>query len=284
MTDHDILLRVEDLRIRLKTRDGTIEPVRGVSFTLGRERLGIVGESGSGKSLTARALLGLLPRGGETSAAELRLGTTDLLSLRRSQWQRVRGRRISMILQDPRHALHPARSIGSQIVEVLQLHLNLSHSDAWKRAGVLLESVRIRDPERVLKAFPHEVSGGMGQRAMIALMIAAQPDVLVADEPTSALDLTVQNQVLSVLDEQVASRGMGLILISHDLDLVARFCDRILVMYAGQIVEELASGELENAQHPYTRGLLACAPRLAARGSSLPVLTREASWLEDAAA
>jgi len=284
MTTADVLLRVRDLHIRLTAAAGAVTPVRGVSFTLGRERLGIVGESGSGKSLTARSLLGLLPAGGQVSASELRLGNTDLLALKPSAWRQVRGRRIGMILQDPRHALHPVRSIGAQIVEVLQLHRQVGRYEAWERAARLLESVRIRDPERVLNAFPHEISGGMGQRAMIALMIAAEPEVLVADEPTSALDLNVQNQVLSVLDEQVTRRGMGLILISHDLDLVARFCDRILVMYGGRIVEELASSELRHAQHPYTRGLLACVPQLGAQAAALPTLTRDAAWLEGAAA
>jgi len=284
MTHADPLLTVEDLRIRIRSAQGVVEPVRGVTFTLRRERLGIVGESGSGKSLTARSLLGLLPAGGEIAAARLQLGALDLLKLRPHQWRQVRGGRIGMILQDPRHALHPVRSVGSQIVETLQLHLGLGRPQAWARAASLLEAVRIRDPERVLHAHPHEISGGMGQRAMIALMIAAQPDILVADEPTSALDLTVQNQVLAVLDEQVTHRGMGLILISHDLDLVSRFCDRILVMYAGRIVEELAAADLGAARHPYTRGLLACAPRLGQRGTTLPTLTRDATWLEGQAA
>lgn len=272
------LLTVDDLRVRLKTPQSEIEPVRGISFTLGRERLGIVGESGSGKSMTARAILGLLPSAGKVTANKLQLDEIDLRQLRRSQWNRVRGRRIGMILQDPRHALHPVRSIGSQIVEVLQVHLGLSRKVAWQRAAGLLEAVHIRDPERVLRAHPHEISGGMGQRAMIALMVAAQPQVLIADEPTSALDLAVQNQVLSVLDEQVTERGMGLILISHDLDLVARFCDRILVMYAGRIVEELAADCLSAASHPYTRGLLACTPRLGVEAQRLTTLSRAMDW------
>jgi len=256
------LLDVENLRVTLRTAEGPFDAVRGVSFKLGRERLGIVGESGSGKSMTARAILGLLPHGGRLRADRMQLGDADLCDLGDRAWTRIRGKRISMVLQDPRHALNPVKTIGCQIDETLRRHLGLSRRDARARTLTLLDAVHIRDPERVYRAFPHEISGGMGQRAMIALMVAAEPEVLIADEPTSALDLAVQNQVLNVLDEQVVGRGMGLIFISHDLDLVSRFCDRVLVMYGGEVVEELPADRLSDATHPYTRGLIDCAPRL----------------------
>jgi peptide/nickel transport system ATP-binding protein len=269
------LLQVENLSVTLRGANGRIDAVHGVSFALGRERLGIVGESGSGKSMTARAILGLLPKHGQLTATRLQLGSDDLRQLSRRDWVRIRGKRIGMVLQDPRHALNPVKHIGPQIDEVLRRHLGLNRRQARQRTLALLDSVEIRDPVRVYDAYPHEISGGMGQRAMIALMVAAEPDVLIADEPTSALDLAVQNQVLSVLDEQVTGRGMGLIFISHDLDLVSRFCDRVLVMYAGHVIEELPADKLFEARHPYTRGLIDCTPRLGQRRRRLAVLDRD---------
>jgi peptide/nickel transport system ATP-binding protein len=273
------LLVVDDLRVSFPRRDGGMtEAVRGVSFTLGRERLGIVGESGSGKSQTGRAIMGLTAPEGRISAKRLEFSGVDLLHCAPAQRRSLRGGRIAMVLQDPKFSLNPVMTLGAQIVETLQAHARVSQAEAEKRALAALESVRIDDPARVFKLYPHEVSGGMGQRAMIAMMLIADPDLLIADEPTSALDVTVQLQVLSILDTLVAERGMGLILVSHDLRLVSTFCDRILVMYAGRVVEELAAGGLAQAQHPYTRGLMACLPRLGASTHPLAVLDRKPEW------
>ena len=273
------LLVVEDLRVAFPSRDGAmIEAVRGVSFTLGRERLGIVGESGSGKSQTGRAILGLTAPEGRVTAQRLEFSGVNLLDCPPKQRRALRGGRISMVLQDPKFSLNPVMTLGAQIVETLQAHARVSSREAKKQALAALESVRIDNPERVYKLFPHEVSGGMGQRAMIAMMLIADPDILIADEPTSALDVTVQLQVLSILDALVAERGMGLILVSHDLRLVSSFCDRILVMYAGRVVEELAAGGLAHATHPYTRGLMACLPQLGASTHPLATLDRRPEW------
>jgi peptide/nickel transport system ATP-binding protein len=273
------LLVVEDLRVAFPDRDGAmVEAVRGVSFTLGRERLGIVGESGSGKSQTGRAILGLSAPEGRVTAKRLEFSGVDLLHCPPKQRRALRGGRIAMVLQDPKFSLNPVMTIGAQIIETLQAHTRVSSREAKNRALAALESVRIDNPERVCKLYPHEVSGGMGQRAMIAMMLIAEPDILIADEPTSALDVTVQLQVLAILDALVTERGMGLILVSHDLRLVSSFCDRILVMYAGRVVEELAAGGLADARHPYTRGLMACLPTVGASTHPLATLDRRPEW------
>jgi len=275
------LLVVEDLRVSFPALDGgTTEAVRGVSFMLGRERLGIVGESGSGKTQTGRAILGLTVPEGRVTARRLEFDGADLLRCSEQQRRALRGGRIAMVLQDPKFSLNPVMSIGDQVVETLRAHSKVSPREARSRALAALEAVHIDDPERVYGLFPHEVSGGMGQRAMIAMMLIADPDLLIADEPTSALDVTVQLQVLAILDELVARRGMGLILISHDLRLVSTFCDRILVMYGGRIVEEVEAGKLDAATHPYTRGLVECLPRLGEDRHPLPTLERKPEWAE----
>ena len=273
------MLEVENLRVAYPAREGGFnEVVRGVSFTLGRERLGIVGESGSGKSQTGRAILGLTAEGGRVTADVLRLSGRDLLSMAPRERRSLRGGRIAMILQDPKFSLNPVMPIGEQIVETLRAHRAVTPRVARAQAIDALAAVQIDDPERVFKLHAHEVSGGMGQRAMIAMMLIAQPELLIADEPTSALDVTVQLQVLAILDKLVAGRGMGLIFISHDLRLVSSFCDRVLVMYAGRVVEEIAAVELHNAKHPYTQGLLNCLPRLGAARHPLPTLDRRPEW------
>ncbi|HVQ06301.1 MAG TPA: ABC transporter ATP-binding protein [Burkholderiaceae bacterium] len=273
------MLEVENLRVAYPAREGGFnEVVRGVSFTLGRERLGIVGESGSGKSQTGRAILGLTAEGGRVTADVLRLSGRDLLSMAPRERRSLRGGRIAMILQDPKFSLNPVMPIGEQIVETLRAHRTVTQRVARAQAIDALAAVQIDDPERVFKLHAHEVSGGMGQRAMIAMMLIAQPELLIADEPTSALDVTVQLQVLAILDKLVAGRGMGLIFISHDLRLVSSFCDRVLVMYAGRVVEEIAAVELHNAKHPYTQGLLNCLPRLGAARHPLPTLDRRPEW------
>lgn len=270
------LLSVTNLRIRFPTDQGEVEVVSGLSFDLGRERLGIVGESGSGKSLTGRALLGLVPRPGWVSADAMTFDGIDLRALDEVGFRRLRGARMSMVMQDPKFSLNPVIRIGDQIAEVLEFHTDLDGTARRRKVLDVLEAVRIDDPERVSRLYPHEVSGGMGQRVMIAMMVVLEPDLLVADEPTSALDVSVRAQVLEIMGDLVRRRGMGLILISHDLDMVARWCDRILVMYAGRVVEECAAGRLHEATHPYTRGLLASVPRLDETRQRLPVLDRAA--------
>ncbi len=273
------LLVVDDLRVSFPNRDGgRTDAVRGVSFALGRERLGIVGESGSGKTQTGRAIMGLTAPEGRVSAGRLAFNGIDLIHCSRRQRRELRGGRIAMVLQDPKFSLNPVMPIGEQIVETLRAHSPVAAPEARRRALAALEAVRIDDPARVYKLYPHEVSGGMGQRAMIAMMLIADPDLLIADEPTSALDVTVQLQVLAILDELVARRGMGLIFVSHDLRLVSTFCDRILVMYAGRVVEEVDAGNLAAARHPYTRGLVDCLPRLGEDRHPLPTLDRQPEW------
>lgn len=273
------VLIVEDLRVSFPSRDGgRTEAVRGVSFTLGRERLGIVGESGSGKSQTGRAILGLTAPEGLVTAKRLEFHGTDLLRASAAQRRDLRGGRIAMVLQDPKFSLNPVMTIGKQITETLHAHGRVSSRDARTQALAALAAVQIDQPERVFKLYPHEVSGGMGQRAMIAMMLIANPELLIADEPTSALDVTVQLQVLGILDALVIQRGMGLIFISHDLRLVSTFCDRILVMYAGKVVEEISAGGLADASHPYTRGLLNCLPQLGDKRHPLPILNRQPEW------
>ena len=264
--------------MRFPTRTGVIEAVRGISFTVGRERLGIVGESGSGKSQTGRAIMGLTPSSAEISANRLEFDGIDLLNAPARQLRQLRGKRIAMILQDPKYSLNPVMSIGRQIVETLRTHETVGKAEARERALAMLEAVQIRDVKRVYDLYPHEVSGGMGQRAMIAMMLIAGPELLVADEPTSALDVTVQLDILRILDRLVAERGMGLIFISHDLRLVSSFCNRVVVMYAGRIVEQLPAAELANAEHPYTRGLLNCMPKIGENRHPLPVLDRKPEW------
>ena len=272
------LLDVENLTVSFPTRTGTFEAVRGISFTLGRERLGIVGESGSGKSMTGRAILRLVRPPGRVIADRIALSGEDLLAKSERQMRKVRGERISMVMQDPKFSLNPVMTVGEQIVEAYRLHARASRSEAKRRALEMLEAVQIRDPERVFGTYPHEVSGGMGQRVMIAMMLIPGPEILIADEPTSALDVSVQGQVLSIMDRLVSDRGMGLIFISHDLNLVASFCDRVLIMYAGRIVETCRADALDQASHPYTRGLLGSLPRLDAPKQRLTVLARDPAW------
>jgi peptide/nickel transport system ATP-binding protein len=272
------LLSVRDLKVTFDTEAGKVEAVRGVSFSLGRERLGIVGESGSGKTMTGRSVLRLIRPPGRIEAAEMRFDGIDLMAASEAQMRSLRGPRMAMVMQDPKYSLNPVMRVGAQLMEGLRQRDGMDRADAHKAAVKALEAVQIRDPERVMLAYPHELSGGMGQRVMIAMMLIPNPDLLIADEPTSALDVTVQAEVLSILDALVKDRGMGLIFISHDLRLVARFCDRVLVMYKGKVVEELAAKDLLAARHPYTQGLLNCLPRIGGPRGPLPGLDRTADW------
>lgn len=276
----ELLVHIENLHISFKDEEGQAKPaVRNLSLSLGREKLGIVGESGSGKSLTGRALIGVLPGGAVASADKLIFDGVDLQHCSASERRFLRGNRMGMILQDPKYSLNPIMMVGKQITEALRVSKKISASKAKDAVYEILEAVQIRDVQRVFKLYPHEVSGGMAQRIMIAMMLVREPDLLIADEPTSALDVTVQLSVLEILDTLVEERNMGLILISHDLGLVNQFCDRVLVMYAGQIVEELQANKLYEAKHPYTRGLLNCMPTIDGPLSPLPVLDRDPKWL-----
>jgi len=280
MTKAETLITVEDLSVSFHTPKGTVEAVRNIDFTLGRERLGIVGESGSGKSQTGRALLRLTAGNGSISARRMEFDGIDLLHASEKTMCGIRGNRISMIMQDPKFSLNPVMTVGAQIAEAYRIHATVSAKQARGKAMEMLEAVRIREPEKVYKLFPHQVSGGMGQRIMIAMMLIPNPQVLIADEPTSALDVTVQMQVLALLDDMVRQRGMGLILISHDLNLVSSFCDQVLVMYGGQIMERLAAKDLKSAKHPYTHGLLNCLPQIGGGHEELPILKRDPAWLD----
>ena len=276
------LCDIDDLRIGFRGHDGELtEAVRGLSLTLNRgERLGIVGESGSGKSLTGRALLGLLPPGAQYFAKTMKFDGQDLLAMPPHRRRRLCGQQMAMILQDPKYSLNPVMTVAQQMREAFALHgPKLSRREMREKIVAALAAVHIRSPERVADAYPHELSGGMGQRVMIAMMVSSGPRLLIADEPTSALDVLVSMQVLGILDEMIEKHDTGLIFISHDLPLVMSFCDRVVVMYAGRVVETCAARDLVHAQHPYTRGLLAANPPLFDPPDELPVLKRDPAWL-----
>jgi peptide/nickel transport system ATP-binding protein len=272
------LLSVEDLFVSFPTPRGRVNVVDSVSFELGQERLGIVGESGSGKSMTGRAILRLIRPPGRVTG-RMTFEGQDLGALSERQMRSMRGAKISMIMQDPRYSLNPVMTVGAQIAEALRTHERLPRGEIKARVREMLEAVRINDPDRVARMYAHELSGGMGQRVMIAMMLIPRPRLLIADEPTSALDVSVQGDVLALINDLVGGStinpdGMGLILISHDLPLVARYCDRILVMNSGRVVETCAAKDLHKATHPYTRGLLAAVPRMHETRDELPVMER----------
>lgn len=246
--------------------------VENLSFSLGNERLALVGESGSGKSMTARALMGLVRKPGQVSASELNVLGNNLLNMKKRGWQQLRGNDISMVLQDPRYALNPVKNVAQQIDEAITLHQKLSAAERRERISEVIHAVGLT--ETVLPRYPAELSGGMGQRVMIAIALVNSPKVLIADEPTSALDARLRNQILELLVEQCELRQMAMLLISHDLPLVAQHCQRVLVMYQGNKVDEMAAGQLSNATHPYTRTLWTCRPNAATYGTVLPTLDR----------
>jgi len=277
------LLDVEDLVVRLPTAQGMAAAVRGASFALDRgERLGLVGESGSGKSTVALALLGLLPDGAEISGS-IRLDGRELVALPEGELCRLRGDRIGMVFQEPMTALNPLHSIGRQVAEPLRLHRGLSASAAHEAAIALLDRVGIPDAARRAASYPHQLSGGQRQRAMIAMALACGPDLLIADEPTTALDVTLQRQILDRLVELCEESGMALLLISHDLGVVAENTRRMLVMYGGSIVESgPTAAVLRRLAHPYSQGLLGARPRLgAARGTRLATIPGSAPALAE---
>jgi oligopeptide/dipeptide ABC transporter ATP-binding protein len=258
------LLTVEDLRVQFWTQRGTIHAVNGISFDLAPgETLGIVGESGCGKSVTSLALLGILPRAGRVTSGTAMFGDRDLFKLSDRELRRVRGRDIAMIFQDPMTSLNPVLTIGRQIREALETHFDMNKKQAMSRASELLDQVGIPSPEIRLKDYPHQFSGGMRQRAMIAMALACEPKLLIADEPTTALDVTIQAQILDLLRKLVEERETALILITHDLGVVAGMCERVNVMYAGMFMETASADQLfERPRHPYTLGLLQSVPRL----------------------
>lgn len=274
------ILSVKNMSVQFPTLSGVVNAVKNVSFDVGREKVGIIGESGSGKSTTGRAIMRLQPGTAQVVADELRFEDVDLLAASEADMRAIRGSRISMILQDPKYSLNPVMTVGEQIAETVILHERLGKKAARERTLAMLERVNIRDPQRVFNLYPHEVSGGMGQRIMISMMLISSPSLIIADEPTSALDVTVRQQVLSILDELITERNIGLIFISHDLNLVKSFCDRVIIMYAGRIVETIEASRLDEATHPYTRGLLEALPSLDHPRDRLEVLKRQASWAE----
>ncbi len=265
------LLEVRDLRVSFPTSGGEVSPVDGVSFAMEPgETLALVGESGSGKSLTSLALVRLVPAPGRIAAGSIRLGDTDLLGLAPEPLRRVRGRRIGMVFQDPMTSLNPVLTVGDQISETIRAHFAVSRLEARRRAEGLLLEVGLGDAAGRYETYPHQLSGGMRQRVMLAIALAGEPELLVADEPTSALDVTIQAQILALLDRLRSTHRMAVLLISHDLGVVAGRADRVAVMYAGRIVEEAPTERLfASPAHPYTRGLLASLPRL--RGPRLPL-------------
>lgn len=256
------LLEVQDLTVDIATMHGTLHAVNRISFTLERgETLAIVGESGSGKSMTSLALMNLLPRLAQRRAARLSFDGVDLINIDERRMRKLRGNRMAMIFQEPMTSLNPAYTIGDQLTEALRCHQTVSARAARDRAVQLLERVGIAAADRRLKQYPHQLSGGLRQRVMIAMALMCSPDLIIADEPTTALDVTIQAQILRLLADLKKEFGMAMILISHDLGVVARVADKVAVMYAGSVVESGPVRPVFNAPgHPYTRGLLSCIP------------------------
>ncbi|HEX3716853.1 MAG TPA: ABC transporter ATP-binding protein [Verrucomicrobiae bacterium] len=267
-----MILTVNNLRASFHTRAGIVRAVQDVSFQIERgETLGIVGESGSGKSVTAYSIMGLLPQPpGRIEGGQAIFDGVDLLSLKRRELNHLRGRRISMIFQDPMTSLNPFMRIGDQLIEPLLIHEKISRPAARKKALDMLAEVGISDAAQRLRMYPHEFSGGMRQRVMIAMALITKPDLLIADEPTTALDVTVQAQILELMKKMRAELGMAIILISHDLGVVSGFCDRAMVMYAGRVMEAAKTGEIfYETKHPYTQALQKSIPALHAKGAEL---------------
>jgi oligopeptide/dipeptide ABC transporter ATP-binding protein len=261
-TKGELLLDVRGLRTSFHTRDGVVRAVDGIDFHVNRgEIMGLVGESGCGKSVTSLSIMRLVAKPGQIEAGQIMFDGRDLLTISSDEMRKIRGNRISMIFQQPQSSLNPVWDVGSQIAEVLELHRNMSEKAAKRRAIELLKMVGIPDPERRSTAYPHEMSGGMAQRVMIAMALACEPELLIADEPTTALDVTIQAQILDLMRALREETGTAIILITHDLGVVAEMCDRVAVMYAGEIVEQTDTVSLfRTPLHPYTRGLIASIP------------------------
>ena len=260
----DLLLDIKNERLSFFTPAGEVKALNNVSFSMKQgEVLGIVGESGSGKSVTAYSLMGLTAYPGKLIGGELRFNGHEVEKMTEKDFRKMRGKEISIIFQDPMTSLNPVYTIGNQIVEMVRLHTNKNKKEAYARAKELLELVGINEPERRLKQYPHELSGGMRQRVMIAIALACEPKLLIADEPTTALDVTIQAQILELMMELRKKLGMSIIMITHDLGVVASMCEKIAVMYAGKIVEYGTTDEIfYNPKHEYTKGLINSIPKL----------------------
>jgi oligopeptide/dipeptide ABC transporter ATP-binding protein len=279
------LLEVKGLRTSFYTRDGAVRAVDGIDFHVDRgEIMGLVGESGCGKSVTALSIMGLVGRPGKVEAGEVLFDGRDLLKIKPDEMRKLRGDQLSMIFQQPQSSLNPVWDVGAQIGEVLEIHRNMKHGAARARALELLRMVGIPDPERRLKSYPHEMSGGMAQRVMIAMALACEPELLIADEPTTALDVTIQAQILDLMRTLREQTGTAIILITHDLGVVAEMCDQVAVMYAGEIVEQTDVTTLfRHPRHPYTRGLIASIPVVGDVRESLSVIPGNVPNLIDVA-
>jgi peptide/nickel transport system ATP-binding protein len=271
----DPLLDITNLTIAFPSDRGPIDVVKSISFSVGREILAVVGESGSGKSMTGRAIMGLLPRQAKVQAEAMTFEGQDLQAFKSAQWNRLRGDGIGLILQDPKFSLNPAHRIGRQIAETLLLHTKLSAGARRDKVLEMMAKVGLADPKRIYDSYPAALSGGMGQRVMIAAMLINRPKLIIADEPTSALDHDLQEQILLLLRSLVEEFGMAMLLISHDLQQVSRYADRVLVMRQGEIVDRLPAARLAEAQSLYTRGLWAARPSAATYSTRLPVMDGE---------
>jgi len=260
----------------LSIRSGESLLVDNISFQIGRERVALVGESGSGKSLTARSLMGLLSPSLQLQAERLQIAGADAQRLQERDWITLRGGKVAMVMQDPKYALNPTRTIGWQVEEPLILHRKLSRAERREKVCEMLAAVGLPEPRQLMKRYPHQLSGGMGQRVMLAIALITDPEMLIADEPTSALDHAMRDQVLALIRRLVEQRNMGLLLISHDLQQVSEHCERVMVMYKGRLLDTLPASQLSHATHPYTRTLWACRPGKATHGERLPVLNRAA--------
>ncbi|ADU70309.1 ABC transporter ATP-binding protein [Pantoea sp. At-9b] len=269
---NNLLIDAQGLTIR--SDDALL--VDNIHLQLGRERVALVGESGSGKSLTARTLMGLLAPSLHLQAERLQVVGEDALHMRERDWSRLRGSKVAMVMQDPKYALNPTRTIGWQVEEPLVLHHRLSRAERKEKVCEMLDAVGLPDPRQLMKRYPHQLSGGMGQRVMLAIALITDPELLIADEPTSALDHAMRDQVLALIRRLVEQRNMGLLLISHDLQQVSEHCERVMVMYKGKLLDTLPAAALSHASHPYTRTLWACRPSKATHGTALPVLDRAA--------
>jgi peptide/nickel transport system ATP-binding protein len=272
--DGDRLLEVRDLRTSFHTTDGVVRAVTGIDFHVNRgEIMGLVGESGCGKSVTSLSIMRLIAPPGRVEAGEVLFDGRDLLKLKQRQMRELRGDAISMIFQQPTSSLNPVFDVGMQLGEVLEVHRAMKRKAARGRAAELLRMVGIPDPMRRLDAYPHALSGGMAQRVMIAMALACEPELLIADEPTTALDVTIQAQILDIMRALQKETGTAIILITHDLGVVAEMCDRVAVMYAGEIVEQTDTRSLfEDPKHPYTRGLIGSVPKLGQERDELSVI------------
>lgn len=260
-----MLLDIKGLSVEFASMQGRVKALQNISFSLAKgEILGIVGESGSGKSVTALTILGLLEKNASITSGQILYKGRDVLAMHKKERQALRGKEIGMVFQEPMTALHPTMRIGNQLAEVISRHRKLSKKEAYLHAIQSLAEVHIHDPELVARKYPFELSGGMRQRVVIALAMAAPPDLLIADEPTTALDVTIQYEILKLMEELSASRGTSIMLITHDLGVVAQLCKRVMVMYAGEVVETGTTGQvLLHPAHPYTRALIGALPDLA---------------------